>query len=246
MAAASITASGLGVSFCFDGHKRVMTPARARLARRPQTTWGLRGVDLSAAAGEGIALIGPSGSGKTTLLRVLADVVAADEGKLEMTGRVGSLLSIDAGLTPTLTGRENAILLAVLAGLSRSEAKASLDQIEMESALGDAFDRPASSYSQGMRARLALAAAEQARPSVLLLDEVHEALDHEFRLRLVEHARSLIERGGIVVAAGHDHEMLERLCTRGLWLEEGEARMDGAFEVVRDAYMRAHATAAPG
>ena len=223
-----------------------MTPGRARLARGPSSTWGLRDVDVEVSAGEGLALIGPSGSGKTTLLRALGGVLEPDEGRLEVDGSVGSLLSINAGLTPTLTGRENAVLLAVLAGLTRAGAKHALPEIEVESALGDAFDRPASSYSQGMRARLALAAAEQAGPSILLLDEVHEALDHEFRLRLAEHAGSLLERGGIVVAAGHDLEMLGTLCGRAVWLEEGAVRADGGFGTVRDRYLEAHATAAPG
>ncbi len=246
MPAAAISASGLGVGFWFDGHRRVMTPGRARLARGPRSTWGLRGVDFEIGGGEGVALIGPSGSGKTTLLRALGGVVATDEGELAVEGPVGSLLSIDAGLTPTLTGRENAVLLAVLAGLSRSEAKRALPEIEAESALGDAFERPASSYSQGMRARLALAAAEQGRPAILLLDEVHEALDHEFRLRLALHAERLLARGGIVVAAGHDHEMLARLCGRAIWLEDGSLRRDGELGAVRDAYLAAHAEAAPG
>jgi ABC-type polysaccharide/polyol phosphate transport system ATPase subunit len=243
-----VEAEGIGVRFFFDSHRRVTTPGRARLSLRPKTTWGLRGVSFRLEGGEGLALLGPSGSGKTTLLRVLGGVLAPDEGNLSVRGQIGSLLSIDAGLTATLTGRENAALLAVLAGLSRADAKASIERIAQEAALGEAFERPASSYSQGMRARLALAAAEQGRPGILLLDEVHEALDHEFRLRLVEHAERLRRSGGIVVAAGHDHEMLGRLCGegRGLWLEEGSVRGDGPFERVRGAYLAAHGTAAPG
>ncbi len=241
----SIRAAGVGVSFHFDSHRRVTTPGRARLASRPQTTWGLRDVSFELGAGEALALVGPSGSGKTTLLRTLGGVLAPDQGELEVDGAVGSLLSIDAGLTATLTGRENAVLLAVLAGLTRAEAKRSIADIEAQAALGEAWDRPASSYSHGMRARLALAAAEQGRPAILLLDEVHEALDHEFRLRLVEHAEAILAAGGIVVAAGHDHEMLARICGRALWLERGRVRGDGGFERVRADYVAAH-TAAPG
>jgi lipopolysaccharide transport system ATP-binding protein len=235
-----VSAEGVGVRFWFDSHRRVVTPGRARLARRPQSTWGLRGVSFTLEPGEGVALIGPSGSGKTTLLRVLGGVLAPDEGAIEVDGHVGSLLSIDAGLTPTLSGRENGVLLAVLAGLDRSRAKAAVGSIATDSALGDAFERPASSYSQGMRARLALAAAEQGEPSILLLDEVHEALDHEFRQRLVAQARAIADAGGVVVAAGHDHEMLERLCGRAIWLEQGRLQMADEFVTVRDAYLEAH------
>lgn len=242
----AIQADRIGVRFFFDSHRRVTTPGRARLAIRPVTTWGLQDVSFTLEGGEAMALVGPSGSGKTTLLRALGGVLAPDEGELTVHGSVGSLLSVDAGLTATLTGRENAVLLAVLAGLSRADAKRSLGEIETQAQLGAAWERPASSYSQGMRARLALAAAEQGKPGILLLDEVHEALDHEFRLRLVEHAESILRAGGIVVAAGHDHEILARFCRRALWLEQGRVRSDGPFREVRSAYLDAHASAAPG
>lgn len=237
---ASISATGLGVRYLFDGSRRVITPGKAKILRRVTETWGLRDLDLEIGAGEGVALIGPSGSGKTSLLRVLGGVLPADAGELRIDGRVGSLLSIDAGLTATLTGRENAILLGVLAGLDRAEAIAATDDVAERSRLGDAFERPASSYSQGMRARLALAAADEVTPSILLLDEVHEALDHDFRAALAAEARSRIEAGGIVVAAGHDHEMLGNLCSRALWLEEGSLVREGPFEEIRAAYRAAH------
>ncbi|MGH2992610.1 MAG: sulfotransferase domain-containing protein [Solirubrobacterales bacterium] len=234
---ATVAASNLGVRFFFDRQSRVITPAHARVAPRSTHTWGLHGASFSIGPGEGVALIGPSGSGKTTLLRVISGVLPADEGKLDASGRVGSLLSIDAGLLPTLTGRENAILLAVLAGLSRAEARRRVDLVKAESRLRGAFERPASSFSQGMRARLALTAAEQADPEILLLDDVHEALDHEFRAVLVDRAHETIRRGGILIAAGHDHEMLARVCSRALLLSEGRVRVDGPFEEVRQLYL---------
>jgi ABC-type polysaccharide/polyol phosphate transport system ATPase subunit len=137
---------------------------------------------------------------------------------------------VDAGLLPPLTGRENAQLLGVLYGMSRAEAARALDAIGERSGLGDAYDRPASSYSAGMRARLGFATAEHSRPDVFLLDEVHEALDIEFREALIERARAITARGGIVVAAGHDLPELGRLCDRALLFENGAIRADGPFE----------------
>jgi lipopolysaccharide transport system ATP-binding protein len=225
-----------GVRFQVDRHKRLVTPALARLRRGGTAVWGVRHVDLRLGPGEGVALVGPSGSGKTTLLRLLAGVLSCDEGAMEVGGRVGSLLSIDAGVNGYLTGRENARLLGVLGGLSARQATAVLDRVQELSGLGEAFERPVATWSQGMRARLGYAVAQVRDPDVLLLDEVHEALDHEFRRQVEAHARRLIERGGLVVAAGHDHELLSGLCRRALWLEHGVVRRDGPFGEVVTAY----------
>ena len=234
---ASVTAQGVGVKFLFDRQRRVVTPMLARLHRRGSAVWGLRGIDLAIGSGEGVALVGPTGSGKTTLLRSIAGVLAPDAGRLDVRGRVGSLLSVDAGLLAPLTGRENSVLLGVLYGLPRREAQTVLDRIKERSGLEEAFERPVSSYSQGMRARLSLGVSEMFGASVLLLDEVHEALDHAFRAVLESHTHALCDRGGIVVAAGHDHPMLARLCSRGIWLEGGRVRLDAPFADVREAYL---------
>ena len=234
---ARIAADGLGVRFLFDRQSNVVTPTLARLRRSGSETWGLRDVSFELEAGDAVALIGPSGSGKTTLLRTIAGILAPDRGRLEVRGRVASLLSIDAGLMPVLTGRENSRLLGVLAGLPRSEARRRVDAVRERTGLAQEFDRPVSTYSQGMRARLGFAVAEQTDPEIMLLDEVHEALDHEFRAVVEERAGEMVRAGGIVVAAGHDHPMLERLCKRALLLERGTVARDGAFEDVQSAYL---------
>lgn len=237
MSWASIEAVGIGVRFMFDRERRVVTPTMARVRRRVTEVWGIRDLSFAIGPGEGVALIGPSGSGKTTLLRVLSGVFEPDEGTLHLDGQVGSLLSVKAGLLPTLTGRENAKLLGVLGGLSRAESRASLDAVADESRLGNAFERPVSAYSQGMRARVGFAVAEQLEPRILLLDEVHEALDHEFRSEVQRRSRAILDAGGIVVAAGHDHPMLARICTRALLLRDGRIEADGEFDAVQSAYV---------
>ena len=234
-----IAAEGIGVQFFFDRHQRVVTPGEARLRGRGTTTWGLRDLSFTVGSGQGIALIGRSGSGKTTLLRVLAGVYATDRGKLEIQGRVASLLSVDAGLLPLLTGRENAVLLGVIAGLPRRTVMRSLEEVKERSGLHDAFEHPVLTYSQGMKARLGFAVAEEVRPQILLLDEVHEALDHEFRGFLQERAHAIIEAGGAVIAAGHDHPMLASMCDRALWLENGSVREAGSFAEVQPRYIDA-------
>jgi ABC-type polysaccharide/polyol phosphate transport system ATPase subunit len=233
---ASIAAEGLGIHFLFDVRRRVVSPRLARLRRPGPSVWGLRGIDLAVAPGEGVALVGASGSGKTTLLRVLARVLVPDEGRVEVRGRVGSLLAVQAGLLGYLTGRENALLLGVLYGLSRGEARAALPRVKERSGIGDSYDLPVSTYSQGMMARLGFAVADEIDPDVLLLDEVHEALDHEFRSIVQERARNLVNTGGVVVATGHDHPLLEQLCSRAIYLHHGSIRADGPFREVQLTY----------
>jgi ABC-type polysaccharide/polyol phosphate transport system ATPase subunit len=232
-----IRADNLGVRFQFDRTRHVITPARARLSRRVSEAWGLRGLDLVAAPGEAIALLGPTGSGKTTLLRAIAGVMPADEGTITVGGRVASMISINAGLIDSLTGRENAMLLGVLTGLSRAACRKKLESIGEQSQLEASYDRPASSYSQGMRARLAFTATTQFEPDILVLDEVHEAFDHQWRERLTMRCDEIRKRGGIVVAAGHDHPLLSHLCERAVLLSDGRIAAGGTFEEVRAGYV---------
>lgn len=234
---ASVVADQLGVRFQFDRQRRPMTPAAARIRRHTTDGWGLHGVDLRVRAGEGVALMGSNGAGKTTLLRTVAGVLAPDEGHLDVRGRVGPLLSVDAGLLPLLTGRESSRLLGVLAGLGRVESRLVLEEVKQRSALGDSFERPVSSYSQGMRARLGFATVEQIRPEILLLDEVHEALDHEFRETVEARVREILGAGGIVLAAGHDHGALAGLCQRAILLDRGRVVLDGPFADVARCYI---------
>jgi ABC-type polysaccharide/polyol phosphate transport system ATPase subunit len=234
---ATVDAERLGVHFFFDRQHRVVTPTLARLRRRSSDLWGIHDLSLTIVPGEGVALIGANGAGKSTLLRAIAGVLPADAGRIEARGRVAALLSVDAGLMPTLTGRENCVLLGVLAGLSRRQARRALAEIQDQTALGEEFDHPVSSYSQGMRARLGFAVVDQTGPDILLLDEVHEAIDHDSRAVVEERAHEIRWNGGIVVAAGHDHALLERLCGRAVLMRTGTIEADGDFAAVHRLYV---------
>jgi ABC-type polysaccharide/polyol phosphate transport system ATPase subunit len=234
-----IVAEGVGIEFRFDRQRRPVSRNLSRLRRAGTRSWGLQGIDLEIGPGEAVALIGRSGGGKTTLLRLFGGVFVPDAGTLTVDGQIGALLSVGAGVMGALTGRENAQLLGVLAGLSLHDARRATASVKEASGLGPSFDRNVSSYSQGMRARLGFATADEANPTILLLDEVHEALDHEYRAFVQERARSILAQGGIVVAAGHDHPLLEQLSTRALWVDGGRIVADGRFAEIRDAYLAA-------
>lgn len=232
-----VRAESVGVRFLFGRDRRLLTPTLAKIRRRGGEAWGVQDVGFEIGPGEKVGLVGPSGSGKTTILRLIAGVLVPDEGKLEVRGRVGALLSIEAGLLPSLTGRENALLLGVLAGLPRKEARLRLDEVKELSGLGEQFERPTSSFSQGMRARLGFAVAAQIDPQILLLDEVHEALDHEYRGVLERRAGEISAKGGIVIVSGHDHELLTRFCDRGIFLRKGQVEADSSFDGALRAYL---------
>jgi ABC-type polysaccharide/polyol phosphate transport system ATPase subunit len=233
----TVRADGVGVQYLFDRQQRTVSPLVSRFRRVSGDTWALDGVSFEMHPGEGVALLGASGSGKSTLLRTIAGVLEPDRGEMATQGRVGSLLSVQAGVMAALTGRENTLLLGVLAGLAPDEARAQMENVKARSGLGKNYERLVGSYSQGMRARLGLAVIEGTDPAILLLDEIHEALDHEFRDHVEAYARELLDGGGVVVAAGHDHAMLERLCTRALLLRDGQLVADGAFVDVQREYL---------
>jgi ABC-type polysaccharide/polyol phosphate transport system ATPase subunit len=236
---ASLELRNAGVRFDFDARGRIVTPGVSWIRRVRQSHWGLRGIDLQIAPGTGLAVVGPTGSGKTTLLRLLSGVLIPDEGSASWWGRVGALLATEAGLQAMLTGREAATVLSVLAGLSIEQTNEAMETIKDRSRLEDAFDRPVYTYSQGMRARLHLAVIQASDPSILLLDEIFEALDHEFRKIVEDYGHEVRVRGGIVVAAGHDHTALERLCPEAAWIDDGSLRAHGPFAEVISNYRAA-------
>jgi ABC-type polysaccharide/polyol phosphate transport system ATPase subunit len=232
-----VTAEELGIHYLFDRQQRTVSPTLARLRRAGGENWALTDVSFEMRAGEAVALLGASGSGKSTLLRTIAGVLEPDTGRVSTRGRIGSLLSVHAGVMALLTGRENTLMLGVLAGMTPAQARAEMDEVRRRSGLGEHYERLVASYSQGMRARLGLAVIERTEPTILLLDEIHEALDHEFRDHVEGYAHDLLAAGGIVVATGHDHPMLERLCTRALLLEKGRVVDDGPFKTVQHRYL---------
>jgi ABC-type polysaccharide/polyol phosphate transport system ATPase subunit len=235
--AVGVRAERLGVRYVLDRWHRPVTPVMAAVRRNCSESWALRGLDLTVGPGQAVALIGRNGAGKSTLLRVLAGVIAPDEGRAEVTGRVAALLTTTGGMALELSGRQNSVLLCMLLGLSREAAEEALPEIKRASELDGAFDSPLSTYSSGMRVRLAYSAIRHVAPDLLLLDEVRDSLDHEFMAATEEHARALRDRGGAVVVAGHDHDALRRICDEALLLESGRIVVRGPFDEVRERYL---------
>ena len=224
--------------FLFDRYQRAVTPALARLRRSSTQTWGVHEMGFTIGPGEGVALIGPSGSGKTTVLRLIAGVLSPDAGRLEVNGRVGSLLSTEAGLLGLLTGRENAALLGVLAGMSRAESEAALEADQARHTARGRV-RPTGAELLGGDE-----GAAWVRVSPTTSSPTSSSSTRCTRRSTTSSGRSspstphrTLRAGGIVVAAGHDHPLLATFCSRALWLADGRVAADGPFEEVRRAYL---------
>jgi ABC-type polysaccharide/polyol phosphate transport system ATPase subunit len=210
----------------------------ARRRVRGTDVWALRDVSFSVEPGEAIGLIGRNGSGKTTLLRLLAEIIRPTSGRVEVGGRVGSLLELGAGFHPDFTGRENVYLNGSIHGLSRAAVRRHLDEIVAFAGLEQFIDLPVRTYSSGMAMRLGFAVAAHLEADVLLLDEVFAVGDEEFQRRCFGKIFEFKQRGGTIVFVSHDAAAVERLCERAVLLREGRVEVDGPTHEALARYHR--------
>ena len=199
--------------------------------------WALRDVSLGVEPGEAVGLIGRNGSGKTTLLRLIAGIIKPTSGRVEVGGRVGSLLELGAGFHPEFTGRENVYLNGAILGLKRSDIREHMDEIVSFAELERFIDLPVRTYSSGMVMRLGFAVAAHLEADLLLLDEVFAVGDEEFQRKCFGKIFEFKQRGGTIVFVSHDASAVQRLCERAMLLREGRVEVDGP---AREAISRYH------
>jgi lipopolysaccharide transport system ATP-binding protein len=218
-------------------------------ARGPLQLLGLRprpavpvldGLDLTVHAGEAVGLVGTNGAGKSTTLRLAAGILRPRHGEVLVRGRVRALLELGAGFDPSRSGWANACFLADVLDVDRTVLEAHRD--EVEAMVGATLDRELRTYSQGMVLKLAFAVSTLDAPDLLLVDEAFLVGDAFFRGRALETVRRLRARGTAVIFAGHDLEVVRKLCDRAVWLEGGRCRADGSPEEVLADYLGGGAT----
>ncbi len=203
--------------------------------------WALRNISFEVRKGETLGVVGRNGVGKTSLLQVMAGIINPDCGSVESFGNSVSLLGLFVGLHHKLSGRHNAVMNAMLQGVSQKAIEAKLSYIQEFTELGEFFDQPARTYSAGMRARLRFAVSIQTNPDILLIDEVLGIGDATFRQKSTEIVKERILSDKTVLIVSHHMDTLRDLCDRVVWLEGSETKMIGSTEEVLACYEQAGA-----
>jgi len=199
----------------------------------------LKDINLTIERGESIGIIGMNGSGKSTLLKLLAGIHKPTSGRVDIKGRIASLIGLGIGFHPGFTGRENIFINGMILGLSKKEIKRSFEDIVRFAELEDYVDEPVRTYSDGMFMRLGFSIATNVDPDILLIDEIMAVGDEYFRHKCAEKIAEFRKLGKTIVIVSHELEAIEKWCDRAVWLDEGFIREVGIPVVVIDSYRRA-------
>jgi ABC-type polysaccharide/polyol phosphate transport system ATPase subunit len=203
---------------------------------RVENYQALKNVSFEVAKGETVAIIGKNGAGKSTLLKLLAQVVPPTKGGLKINGTVAPMIELGAGFNPELTGRENIIFYSALLGRDLKKVKQRVEVIADWAGVSDHLDYQLRTFSSGMIARLAFAAATDEVPDLLLIDEVLSVGDGEFAEKSKTRMQEIIKSGTTVVLVSHDLLTVAALADRVIWLKKGEMVMTGKPSEVIAAY----------
>lgn len=196
----------------------------------------LKDVSFDVYKGETLGIIGRNGVGKSTLLRLLAGIIKPDKGKVIHHTTSVSLMALAAGFDPNLSGRQNAIISGMLLGYSKKHITNILEEIKTFSELQGFFEKPAKTYSSGMRARLAFSIAMYVSPDVLLIDEVLGVGDVSFKQKAEQALEDKVASDITVIIVSHSEQQVKRLSQRIVWIDGGRVRKEGLPEEIFPEY----------
>ena len=199
--------------------------------------WALKDVSFDVERGEVLGIIGRNGAGKSTLLKVLSRITELTEGRIELDGRVASLLEAGTGFHPELSGRENIFLNGAILGMKRAEIKAKFDEIVDFAEVDKFVDTPVKRYSSGMHVRLAFAVAAHLETDILIIDEVLAVGDVVFQKKCLGKMKAVAKSGRTVLFVSHNMQIVTGLTDRAILLQDGRASMIGDPSQVVDAYL---------
>lgn len=204
--------------------------------------WALKDVSFEIIPGEVVGVIGRNGAGKSTLLKILSRITEPTTGRVDLYGRVGSLLEIGTGFHPELSGRENIYLNGAILGMKRGEIDRKFDEIVSFAEIESFIDTPVKRYSSGMYMRLAFAVAAHLEPEILLMDEVLAVGDANFQKKCLGKLEEVRSQGRTVLFVSHNVPMVARLCGRAILLEKGRLLEDGPPNYVTGRYLESEAS----
>ena len=199
--------------------------------------WALNDVSFEIKPGEAVGIIGKNGAGKSTLLKILSRITEPTKGRIEINGRVSSLLEVGTGFHPELTGRENVFLNGTIMGMTRREIKAKFDEIVDFSGVEQFIDTPVKFYSSGMYVRLAFAVAAHLEPEILIIDEVLAVGDAEFQKKCLGKMGEVAGQGRTVIFVSHSLAAISTLCKYGVLLHRGEVAYVGDIHKAVQKYI---------
>lgn len=199
--------------------------------------WALKDVNFEVQTGEVLGVIGRNGAGKSTLLKILSRITEPTTGRIEIRGRMGSLLEVGAGFHPELTGRENVYLNGSILGMTRSEIRQKFDAIVAFAECADFLDTPVKRYSSGMFVRLAFAVAAHLEPEIMVVDEVLAVGDATFQKRCIDRMTELAHQGRTILFVSHNMQLIPQFCQRAIMLQRGQVITQGPAGEVTRFYM---------
>ena len=212
-----------------------------RLGRRQRVvreTRAVRNVSLDVPRGAVVGIVGVNGAGKSTLMRTIAGILPPTNGRVEVYGRVSTLLALGVGFKGELSGRENVVLGGLAAGLTREHLAAKYDEIADFAELGDFMDMPMRTYSSGMYGRLAFSLAVSIDPDILVIDEALSVGDARFKQKCFNKMRELCAQAGTILMVSHGLKSIRDLCDEVIWMHAGQIEMRDKADAVIDAYRR--------
>lgn len=197
----------------------------------------INGVSLTLFKGDKLGIIGNNGSGKTTLLKLIAGITKQKSGSILIKGKLVSLIDLEAGFHPDLTGEENIFLNGLIVGMSHKEIMQKINDIISFANIGSFINAPLYTYSSGMKLRLGFSIAVHSDPDILLLDEGFAVGDEEFRMKANKKIEGFVKAGKTLVMVSHWMDELKKNCDKFVWLESGKVKACGNTEVI-EAYLK--------
>jgi teichoic acid transport system ATP-binding protein len=198
----------------------------------------VKDVSFQVAHGTVLGVVGVNGAGKSTMMRAVAGILPPTDGRIEVDGRVSTLLALGVGFNRDLSGRQNVILGGLAAGLPREQLHEKYDEIVAFAELEDFMDMPMRTYSSGMYGRLAFSVAVNMDPDILLIDEALSVGDARFKKKSLRRMRRLCRQAGTILIVSHALGTIRQLCTEVVWMHKGKLVMWGEPETVIGEYTR--------